>query len=195
MPGPLKNRAAGTDAAAMSETAVTPSNSTEPAEDFFLDGAAPRLGSSPMVAPAPLGGADAATLEEPVAIVAEAPFLRPTVAVSEAEFALPTLPAVAPQRPTMIEDQPWDAGEPTDGTEAEPAHPMAHMMPSKSKPSAAAARAAEIRAARKAKSKKIKIGVAIGALVVSALAGPPLVSWLTNAINEAGGINNEEPAP
>jgi hypothetical protein len=92
-----------------------------------------------------------------------------------------------------IEDQPLTGSEPVDG--AESGHPMAHMMPSKSKPSAAAARAAEIRAARKAKTRKIQIGVAIGALVVAALAGPPLVSWLTNAINEAGGIENEEPAP
>jgi hypothetical protein len=110
-----------------------------------------------------------------------------------ADFTLPSLPDAVPQKPTMIEDQEPTGGEPVDGSEA--AHPMAHMMPSKSKPSAAAARAAEIRAARKAKTRKIKIGVAIGALVVSALAGPPLVSWLTNAINEAGGIQNEEPAP
>lgn len=225
MPGPFKNRAADTDARKMSETTVTPASPTTPAEDFFLDGAAPRLGSSPMIAPAPLGSAGAPVLPAEHSVGDAAPTLAaptlatptlatpalaaPTLAapalaapvpaapasqpMSVDEFMLPSLPAALPQKPMTVEDLPGTGSEPVEGAEA--GHPMAHMMPSKSKPSAAAARAAEIRATRKAKTRKIQIGVAIGALVVAVLAGPPLVSWLTNAINEAGGIQNEEPAP
>ena len=70
-------------------------------------------------------------------------------------------------------------------------HPMAHLMPARSKPTEASIKAAELRAAKKSKAKKVKILVAIGALVVTALVGPPAVSWLTGAINEAGDTSTD----
>ena len=54
--------------------------------------------------------------------------------------------------------------------------------------------AAEQRAAQKAKSKKIKIGVISGIIVVTAVVGPPLGKWLVDAINEVGATTVEQPA-
>jgi hypothetical protein len=65
-------------------------------------------------------------------------------------------------------------------------HPMAHLMPEKQKPNEASIRAAEQRAARKTRSRRIKIVVAIAAVIVAAVAGPPLVNWLVDSVNEAG---------
>lgn len=203
MPEALKIRAVGTDARAMTDTAVTPTNETatqpnlptpEPAapaapDGFFLDGDVPRLGSAPLIAPAPLGtdevsGGTAVTTAapepEPLRFAEQAPLLD--------ETDIPTLPTAAPEAtPIIIED------ESDDETDADPdEHPMAHLMPSKSKPTEASMRAAELRAEKKAKAKKIKIGMAIGALVVSALAGPPLFSWLSNAVNEVGVTEQSE---
>ena len=76
----------------------------------------------------------------------------------------------------------------------EPVHPMAHLMPEKTAPTEASLKAAAIRAARKKKAKRIKLGVAAGFLVVAVVVGPPLWSWLTNAINESGGASTEQPA-
>lgn len=210
MPGRLKIRAAGTDARAMSDTAVTTTGETAPPanpDGMLLDGEAPRLGSAPIVAPAPIDGIGApstSSSEAPPAPPVASPVLTspevpmqptgerqavnaPTTPIED----LPTLPTAAPAVPLTTEDDQVEAETDDDG---EPAHPMAHLMPPKSKPSEAAARAAEARAVKKAKAKKIKIAVAAGALLVAALAGPPLVSWLTNAINESGGLNTEEPA-
>ncbi len=72
---------------------------------------------------------------------------------------------------------------------------MAHLMPSKQMPTEASRHAAEQRAIRKAKSKKIKIGVIAGVLVVSAVVGPPLGKWLVDAVNEVGNTSTvDEPA-
>ena len=105
---------------------------------------------------------------------------------------LPTLPtAPAAATPMIVEDTEEATTEEAPAADGEPEHPMAHLMPKKSKPTEASIRAAEQRAIKKAKAKKIKIGVAVGALVVSALAGPPFVSWLTNAIDESGSTSTE----
>ena len=72
---------------------------------------------------------------------------------------------------------------------------MAHLMPEKLQPSEASIRAAEIRAAKKAKARKIKIGVAIGAVVFTAVVGPPVARWTIDAINEAGSTKPDEPEP
>lgn len=89
-----------------------------------------------------------------------------------------------------------EAPEDTGDEAAAPAneHPMAHLMGTNKPPSEASRKAAEIRAAKKAKARKVKIGVAIGALVVAVAAGPPLFRWLNNAINEAGSTSTEQPA-
>jgi len=88
-----------------------------------------------------------------------------------------------------------DVESPGGEADAEPKHPMAHLMPTKSIPNEASLRAAEARATRKAKSRKIKIGLIAGMLVFSAVVGPPLGKWLVDAINEAGDTAPvEEPA-
>jgi hypothetical protein len=71
---------------------------------------------------------------------------------------------------------------------------MAHLMPTKAMPNEASRHAAEIRAAQKAKSKKVKIGVIAGILVFTGVVGPPLGKWLVDAINEAGDTTVEQPA-
>lgn len=237
MPHRLKKRAAGTDAGAMSETALTPPNDTTPAtppEPMIPDGDAPRLGSAPITPPSPMGGtgtsvfndtpaaptlpvvspvlsdagapmqtgADLPTLSAapPPAAPAPAPAapVAPTAetAPSIPAPSLPSLPTAAPAAPAA----PASVTETTDDetvaapTPGDAEHPMAHLMGGKSAPSEASQRAAQMRAAKKAKAKKVKIYTAIGTLVVSALVGPPLWSWFTNALAEAGGTTTEQPA-
>jgi hypothetical protein len=121
---------------------------------------------------------------------------------------LPSLPTVAPvlAEPTGLPAPDADhhqrataPADTADDTLAAPAaptngHPMAHLMGTNTPPSEASRKAAEIRAAKKAKARKVKIGVAIGALVVGVAVGPPLFRWLNNAINEAGSTSTEQPA-
>ncbi len=223
MPHRLKIRAAGTDARSMTETALTPPDETPTAAptSMLLDGDAPRLGSTPLMAPAPMGGAGtpvvndapvapslpvvSPVLSDPVAPLQSgadvfgsdmpAPAIPAAAAPSIPAPALPTLPTSTPAVPASVASQ---LEETTDAAPTQPTagaeHPMAHLMGGATKVSAASQRAAEMRAAKKAKAKKIKIGVAIGALVVSAVVGPPLWSWFTNALNESGTTSTEEPA-
>ncbi len=225
MPHRLKIHTAGTDARAMSETALTPTDETPTAApaSLLLDGDAPRLGSTPLTAPAPMGGAGtqvfddapagpslpgvSPVLDDPVAPLQTsgdvfasdmpAPAIPSAVAPSIPAPTLPTLPTLptsAPAAPTA------PATQLEDGTLADPAvapdadHPMAHLMGGASQVTQASQRAAELRAAKKAKAKKLKIGFAVGALVVTAVVGPPLWSWFTDALNEAGNTSTEEPA-
>ena len=179
MPIVLKNRAPGTDDLAMSDLVVNDSNDTAapPATHaFFLDGEAPRLGTGPSVVPPPPPPSEFAT-QQPMA-TNDGPML-PTVSPVLTAPAVPVLPVVGAVDAGSVDD---DASE----TTAPPEHPMAHLMPAKSVPGEASRRAAEQRAIQKAKAKKIKIGVAAGVLVITALVGPPLGRWLVNAINEAG---------
>ncbi len=75
-----------------------------------------------------------------------------------------------------------------------PEHPMAHLMPQRTKPTEAQLRAAAIRAARKKKSRRIKIIAAVLVIGTGALAGPPLAAWLVDAINESGKTSTD-PTP
>ena len=226
----FKIGAPDTDAAAMSDTAVTPMTETPTLQPHpetavpatppgtTVDSEVPRLGGGPLTTPAPIGTPDSSheatdistapaaefipTLPDSVPVLPSAtaqivsPPAAPEPKNAEERFALnamqfdsaslPTLPEAGPAAPVMVEDvEPETTGQQSsaDGT-AE--HPMAHLMPSKSKPTQASIQAAEQRAIKKAKAKKIKIGVFIGALAVSALAGPPLYSWFSNALAEAG---------
>lgn len=186
------------------------------APSLLLDDDAPRLSSAPLHAPTPTAGAPApATPPGEAPSAPSLPVVSPVLASAEATMQpespatpAPAPPVEAPPTPTLPDvapvlasaattmhadssdgDQDEDAKVDADG---EPVHPMAHLMPAKSRPSEAQRRAAEQRAVKKAKARKIKIGVAAGFLVVSAVVGPPLFSWLTDAINEAGGIENDE---
>ncbi|HUF98880.1 MAG TPA: hypothetical protein VMM60_12195 [Ilumatobacter sp.] len=126
--------------------------------------------------------------------------------------ALPTLPAT-PTLPTVTvpEASPLALVEPelvdavaavveqeedrfiTDG----PQHPMAHLMPVRTKPTEAQQRANQLRAAKKKKSRRIKVVAVIATVAFGALAGPPLATWLVDAVNESGSTTNttDEPAP
>jgi hypothetical protein len=182
MPIVLKNRAPGTDDLAMSDLVVNDSNDTaEPPAPhaFSLDGEAPRLGTGPSVAPPPPPPAPASEFATPQPMATTDGPTLPVVS--------PVLTAPAAQaRPAVDAVSAASTADDTPGATAPPEHPMAHLMPAKSVPGEASRRAAEKRAIQKAKAKKIKIGVAAGVLVFTALVGPPLGRWLVNAINEAG---------
>jgi hypothetical protein len=221
MPHRLKIRTAGTDAGSMSETALTPPNETPTTthESLLLDGDAPRLGSTPLAAPAPMGGAGTPVVNDtpaaptlpvvsPVLTDPSAPMQSgtdvfadmPAPAIPAAAAPaipapeLPTLPAAAPAVPTSAAPQLDDTAGKSTSDMADAEHPMAHLMGGPTQVSQASQRAAELRAAKKAKAKKLKIGFAIGAVVVTAAVGPPLWSWFTDALNEAGNTSTEAPA-
>jgi hypothetical protein len=143
----------------------------------------PTLPTTPSVTPAPAP-----------AVVQDAPALPSTDVAAALGLDAPTLPAPKPAAPTPA--IPAELVDAVVAGEPEPrAHPMAHLMPEKTKPSEASLRAAELRAAKKAKARKVKIIVSIVAIAVAALVGPPLVRWLVDAVNEAGSTKQEEPAP
>ncbi len=177
----------------MSDTAVNDPSATPM---LLPDGDAPRLGTGPFPAPTPqttplvgaplLAPASGAPLLPPATPVLPSSGTPAPLNLSPAGIGEAVLPPPATAAPTSCET-------PTK-SDAQPEHPMAHLMPSKSKPTEASRRAAEARAAKKAKAKKIKIAVAAGVLVVTALVGPPLFRWLSNAVNEAGNTSTEQPA-
>ena len=175
----------------MSETAVNDTTNTlaPDGNTLSLDGDMPRLGSSaPMIPNLPAASFTNIDSGPTLPVVSQ-------VLTDNSSQTLPTLPS--PTLPTPAIAAPAIA-VPEDGVTAgpaEPRHPMAHLMPEKTRPSEASMRAAELRAAKKAKAKKIKIGVAIGAIVVGVVIGPPLAKWTINAINEAGSTKTDEPAP
>ncbi|MEO6570730.1 MAG: hypothetical protein ABIO83_04225 [Ilumatobacteraceae bacterium] len=109
-------------------------------------------------------------------------------------IGLPTLPDVRPAAntaPVEVADPNAAPAEPGSA----PEHPMAHLMPSKSKRNEASRKAAEIRAAQRAKARRTKWSIIAAMLVFTALVGPPTGKWLIDAINEAGSTSTvDEPA-
>lgn len=159
---------------------VGPANPQGPSPLLSAPGSAPLLGStepshlptlpttdSPVV---PMPAADAPSLPSAVP-----PAPAPAPAARPSDDLFPAEPDVAPASTAVAN-----------------AHPMAHLMPEKTAVSEASKRAAEIRAAKKAKARKIKIGAALVALVVAVLAGPPLASWVSDALNDAGSTTVDE---
>jgi hypothetical protein len=65
-------------------------------------------------------------------------------------------------------------------------HPMAHLMPPRTKPTEAQLRANELRAANKKKARRTKVVVVVAVVAIGALAGPRLATWVVDAINESG---------
>jgi hypothetical protein len=178
MPVTFKKAAIVTDAGIMSDTVVEGDANNQ----FLLDGDLPRLGESqPMLPNLPPASAFTNVDGGPTV-----PVVSP-VLTDGAAPALPTLPAPAAEALPIA-----DASAPAPTA---PRHPMAHLMPEKLQPSESSIRAAEIRAAKKAKARKIKIGVAIGAVAFTAVVGPPVARWTIDAINEAGSTKPDEPEP
>jgi hypothetical protein len=179
MPGPFKIKARRTDAVVVSDTVLN-----ETTNASLLDGEAPRLGtgSAPMLTNAPAAAAFSNVDSGPtLPLVSQ-------VLTDGSVPTLPTLPVSSPTPTALTTDSPGDPAS------TEPPHPMAHLMPGKLKPSEASLRAAEARAVKKKKAKKVKIIVGICALVVTVVVGPPLAKWTMNAINEAGKLQEDEPA-
>lgn len=173
------------------------------APTLSLDGELPRLGTATLTAPPPesdaplVGAGPTGTAGLALPSLPTAPSVapsqpgtaHPSAAPAGLDVAgLPTLPSAPPARTEATESAP--EGGPATTVD----HPMAHMMPPKASPSEASRKAAEIRAAKKAKGRKVKIGVAVGAIVIAVVVGPPLFRWFGNAINEAGSTSTEQPA-
>ena len=180
-----------TDDVVMSDIVVNdPPAGGAPAETngMFLDGDAPRLASAPTIATPHSERIKPMSPVAPTAptLPADAPTL-PVISPVLSSPATPLLPS-----PTTVAEQ---ASTPDADADAEPEHPMAHLMPTRTMPTEASRRAAEKRAAHKAKGKKVKIGVISGMLIFTAVVGPPLGKWLVDAVNEAGDTSTvEEPA-
>ena len=169
----------------MSDTATNGS-----LDSFLLDGDAPRLGAATPVQPSP-SVLDYELLAAEPTVAPQPPgsgsmLLPPRIDAEPVLLALdgPSLPTSAPKAPSA----------PSDGDDAaEPRHPMAHLMPDQGPKSDSQVWAAQLRAAKKAKARRIKIVGAVVFLAVAAVVGPPLGQWLVNAINESGKLT-EPPA-
>lgn len=160
----------------MSDTATNGS-----LDSFLLDGDAPRLGASMPMQPGPSILDYELLAAEPVvaAPVAGSMLLPPRLDAEPVLLALdgPSLPTAAAKSPVPF----------ADGEQAEePRHPMAHLMPEHGPKSESQVWAAQLRAAKKAKARKVKAIAALVFVVVAAIVGPPLGKWLVDAINESG---------
>jgi hypothetical protein len=165
----------------MSDTATNGS-----LDSFLLDGDAPRLGAATPMQPSP-SVLDFELLAAEPSVGAAPPgsgsmLLPPRIDAEPVLLALdvPSLPSSVPKAPDAqsgVEDG------------AEPRHPMANLMPEHGQKSDSQVWAAQVRAAKKAKARKIKILAAIVFLAVAALIGPPLGKWLVDAINESGKLS------
>jgi hypothetical protein len=200
-PQTFKERRPSTDVPMMNETELSPapSASTEaeapvsapslPAPNAEPHRAAPMLPNLPPVAAPVLDAAPALPLVSPV-LSDDAPML-PTLPTLPSPQLLPDPSVGTPHvdmhvPPALIDEVVAEAP-------GERRHPMAHRMPEMTKPSEAALRAAELRAARKRKSKRTKIIVGIVVLAVGGVGGPPLARWTIDAINESGSTKTDEP--
>ena len=106
---------------------------------------------------------------------------------------LPSPGAHAAPAPAMpAPDGSSDEGDTSAGAAGD--HPMAHLMQPKTAASEASRRAAEARAIKKKQAKKVKYTVIACMLVFTVAVGPPLFNWLSNAINEAGTSQPDDPA-
>jgi hypothetical protein len=162
----------------MSDTATNGS-----LDSFLLDGDAPRLGAATPMRPSPSVLDYELLAPEPGVAMPPPPagsmLLPPRIDAEPVLLALdgPSLPTAAPKAPAPAAD-----GE----ASGEPRHPMAHLMPDQGPKSDSQVWAAQVRAAKKAKARRIKIIAGVIFLAISAVVGPPLVKWLVDAINESG---------
>lgn len=221
MPIPLKNPSRRVDTGNMSDTVLSstpdaaPSLGDAPRLGEAINPTLPTvpMAPSPAAAPSmpapttdapPMPMVGATTVEGAPMLPDAAPVLPTAASATPPTPAMPTGPSLPDAAPVLTSDEapvlPTPSAQanapagPNNDVDGEPRHPMAHLMPAKSGPSEASQRAAEIRAAQKAKSKKIKIGIAVGSLVFLGVVGPPVYKWTANAINEAGNTSTEDVA-
>jgi len=197
MPDGFKKNPWRTDAPDMSDTVV---NDTTNA--FLLDGDVPRLATPTLPPSSNLLDFEQLAGEPSSRAGGSASLPAPGIGAEPVLLALagPSLPtpgggATTPSTPIPT-SSPSSTPTPTaDGhaaLPAQPRHPMAHLMPDKPAAAEASTWAAELRAAKRAKAKKIKIGVSIGFLAFAGAVGPPLGSWLVDAINESGKTQTDD---
>jgi hypothetical protein len=72
-----------------------------------------------------------------------------------------------------------------------PQHPMAHLMPPRTRPTEAQLRANELRASNRKKARRAKVLVVVAVVAIGAFAGPPLAAWVVDAINESGATTDQ----
>lgn len=184
MPDEFKKNGVGTDAPTMRDSTTN----ENPVDAFLIDGDMPRLAAPVLPQPAP-AAAGSPLLVTPDALLAPPPpGSAPLLIADSPSLPMPTLGAPVLSGAGSTVDPSADGA---DGT-AEPRHPMAHLMPEKSKPTESSIRAAQLRAAKKAKARRTKIIVGVILLAITAVVGPPAFRWLADAVNEAGSTKTDE---
>lgn len=68
---------------------------------------------------------------------------------------------------------------------------MAHLMPPRTKPTDSQLRATELRETRKKKSRRIKLLGVVASVAIGVFAGPPLATWVVDAVNDPGSTSDE----
>jgi hypothetical protein len=108
----------------------------------------------------------------------------PTLPSASAAPAIAPVPLLAPELVEVVQAvvEQEESRFVNDGLQ----HPMAHLMPPRTKPTEAQLRANELRASNKRKARRTKVLVVVAAVAIGALAGPPLATWVVDAINESG---------
>lgn len=182
MPDEFKKKRRRTDARTMRDSTTN----ENPVDAFLIDGDMPRL-AAPVLPQATPAAQSTALLVTPEALFAPpAPGSAPLLKADTPSLPMPVLAAPVPSGSSPVAS---DDGEAV----VEPRHPMAHLMPEKSKPTEASMRAAALRAEKKAKARRTKIIVGVVMLAFTAVVGPPAFTWLADAVNEAGSTKSDEP--
>ena len=154
--------------------------------------------------------------ENPTHLPRTVPIASPSADMSTPSSGLPRVPALStvptlPTLPTLPSLPPSAAAAPVPLLEPElvdvvhavveqeasrfvhpdPQHPMAHLMPPRTKPTEAQLRANELRASNKKKGRRTKLLVVVAVVAIGAFAGPPLAAWVVTAINESGATTDQ----
>lgn len=147
----------------------------------------PTLGAAPALAPLPTPSAAApVVLPEPD----EVPAWARAVPTTEIAVRLPATPPTPPAPPVAL-TAPGDP-EPVRLAAALDAAGAPVLVPTSQ--TVAGRRAAELRAGRRKRAQRIKVGMALALLAVGALAGPPLARWIADQVNGNSEIAPESPA-
>lgn len=149
-----------------------PSTLVPPASKPLL----PELGTAPSLAPLPSPVTPAPDTEVPAWARA--------VPTTEVAPLLPPAPPMVTPAPTPVPEPEAEQPEPTRLTAALDAAGARAVVPTSQ--TEAGRRAAELRAARRRRAQRIKIGLAFAFLAAIALAGPPAARWIADQVNGDG---------
>ncbi len=185
MPDEFKKNPIRTDAGTMRDSTT---NET-PVDAFLIDGDVPRLAAPVLPKPTPVSTASPLLVTPDALLAPPPPGSAPLLIADSPSLPMPMLAA------PVLSGAGSSSGASDDGDgdgTSEPRHPLAHLMPEKSKPTEASIRAAQLRAAKKAKARRTKIIVIVVMLAIAAVVGPPAFRWLADAVNEAGSTKTDE---